>query len=197
MDDLQALTDEELVDASLLEQRAFAVLIDRYHSRLQRFVLRISNISSEEAEDIIQDTWIAAYRNLNGFDTKLSFSSWIYRIARNQTISQYRKRSVRPQGNSVELDDELLNTLASDISINHTIDNQLLKEHIGELLADLDEKYRTVLILKYVEDKTYSEIADILKKPEGTVATLLNRAKKRLEKLIATHPTHHHYGHTD
>ena len=73
--------------------------------------------------------------------------------------------------------------LAADLNIKEETDQTLLKEKIKTLLSKLDRKYREVLILKYLEDKDYTEISNILKKPMGTVATLINRAKNKFKEL--------------
>ena len=89
-------SDQELVVQALFDPEAFSQIIERYQDKLLRYIMRISNVSVQDAEDILQETFIKAYSNLNDYDHSLQFSSWIYRIAHNQTISSYRKRSVRP-----------------------------------------------------------------------------------------------------
>ena len=89
-------TDEELVKLALQKQEHFVYLINRYQHKLLRYIKRISNFSVEETEDILQEVFIKVYRNLEGFDQSLKFSSWIYRIAHNQTISHFRKSRAGP-----------------------------------------------------------------------------------------------------
>ena len=81
-------------------------------------------------------------------------------------------------------DDEYHN-LASDFDLGTAIDHTLLQEKINTALQCMDTKYRDVLVLKYLEDKSYEEIGDILKKPGGSVATLLHRAKKQFMKYYS------------
>src|SRR3989339_1384271 len=104
MDNLQDLsqkTDEELVSLSLQNQDNYLFLIRRYQDKLLRYIQRISNVSLEDAEDILQEVFIKVYYKLNDFDPDLKFSSWIYRITHNQVISHYRKTQARPK--TVEL----------------------------------------------------------------------------------------------
>ena len=93
-------TDEQLLELAKTNEQAFACLVDRYEKKLLSYIMRISNVNLQEAEDILQDAFIKAYTNINDFDSKLKFSSWMYRITHNEVISAYRKRKARPQGNA-------------------------------------------------------------------------------------------------
>jgi RNA polymerase sigma-70 factor (ECF subfamily) len=172
-------SDSELVEASLRDPQAFGVLVRRYQQKLRRYIRRLTNIPEEDIEDILQEIFIKVYYNLNGFDPSLKFSSWIYRIAHNQVISSFRKRSVRPQGNSVSIDDDNVWQFASELDVQKEIELASLRDHIFQVFDEMDLKYREVLVLRYFEEKDYQEISDILKKPKGTVSTLINRAKKQ------------------
>jgi len=174
-------TDEAIVALTLKDQEAFSHLVERYQARLQRFIRRISNVHPEEVHDILQEVFIKIYVNLNGFDQKLSFSSWAYRIARNTVISHHRKVTARPQkAYNADGEIEIFKRIASDLDLNRDVDGTLLREHLIEAMTEIDQKYRDVLVLRFFEEKSYDEIGDILKKPPGTVATLLSRAKKKL-----------------
>jgi RNA polymerase sigma-70 factor (ECF subfamily) len=173
-------TDEELVILSIENQYVFAHLIDRYQKKLGRYIKRISGLSDDDIEDILQDVFIKTYNNLNAFDQKLKFSSWIYRITHNQVISNFRKINTRPQSVVFEGDDEFLENIASGFDLEKQIDILANKEIILDIISSLDYKYREVLELKFLEEKDYNEISDILKKPKGTIATLINRAKKQV-----------------
>lgn len=177
-------SDEELVKLTLENQGYFLYLIKRYETKLLSYILRISGVSHEEAEDILQNVFIKVYQNLNEFDKSLKFSSWIYRITHNEVISNYRKNKVRPQSVEVELDNKILDKLISDLDIEREIDKQYLRRNISEVLIAMDKKYREVLILKFLEEKDYKEISDIIKKPMGTVATFINRAKKQFKQEL-------------
>lgn len=185
--DYQDKTDEELVKLSLENQGDFFYIMKRYEDRLFRYVRRISNFGTEEIEDILQVVFIKVYRNLNSFDladSEVKFSSWIYRITHNHVISEFRKKKVRPEYFSGEINEELLNNLVSNLDLARDTDLKYLKKNINKILAGLDQKYGEVLILKFLEEKDYKEISDILKKPMGTVATLINRGKKQFRQEI-------------
>ena len=183
--ELEALKDEELVVLALKSQDNFALIINRYKSKLFNYIRRITNVRDEDAEDLLQDVFLKVYLNLNDFDTDLKFSSWIYAIAHNQVISQHRKISVRAEGHSTNLEDESARKLASNINIEKEVDALYLKDNVNKVLDALPEKYRDILVLKFLEEKNYQEISDILKKPVGTVGSLMNKAKSEFKKELA------------
>lgn len=176
-------TDKELVSLTMDDPAVFGVLMTRYEHRMLVYIRRISAVTSEESEDILQDSFLKAYQNLNSFDDNLAFSSWLYRIVHNETISAWRKNKSRPQGNAAQVDDEFLERIVDTQDIIGEMDKELLKEVMSSVMVDMDDKYREILILKYIEDKSYDEISDILKKPAGTVATHISRAKGQFRDL--------------
>ncbi|MFH1030882.1 MAG: RNA polymerase sigma factor [bacterium] len=180
----EKLPDEELVKLTLENQDYFLFIIHRYKIKLFNYIRQITNIRAEDAEDILQDVFIKVYQNINDFDPKFKFSSWIYAITRNQVISSHRKLRARPEGYAVALDDETTNELVSEMDINKNVDYKFLKEHIQKVLSRMDEKYREVLVLKFMEDKGYEEISDIIKKPIGTVGSMINKAKKIFKEKL-------------
>ncbi|PIT90324.1 MAG: RNA polymerase subunit sigma [Candidatus Komeilibacteria bacterium CG10_big_fil_rev_8_21_14_0_10_41_13] len=177
-------TDQELVALAIKRTDDFKYLIDRYEAKLLRYIRRLSNFSSEDSEDLLQEIFIKVYQNLNSFDDSLKFSSWIYRIAHNQIISQYRKTKSKCKDLEIKADETLVNNLASEFDLKEMIDQKLTSEKLFKLINNLDKKYKEVLILRFFEDKDYREISDILQKPAGTVAALINRAKKQLKHLL-------------
>ncbi len=177
----QEKSDAELVELSLKNRDFFAYIVDRYEAKLLRYVRRITNLREDDLLDILQDVFVKVYQNLNDYDSGLSFSSWIYRITHNQVVDTYRKNKARPHGNAVDVDDSVLENFVNDFDFVEDLDLKFLKNNIQKILDSLDDKYREVLVLKFFEDKDYSEISDILKKPAGTVATLINRAKKQFK----------------
>lgn len=188
-------TDEELVVLTLKDKENYRYLMERYEEKLKRYIVRISGVRKEDAEDILQESFIKAYQNINDFDFDYKFSSWIYRIVHNETFSHLRKRKTRPKVIDSEFSSIIIDSLRDDLNIEKEMDRRYLTKHLSEIMSELDEKYRTVLTLKYLEDKDYREMSDILKKPMGTVATLLKRAKERLkEKIIKNQSSFKSYG---
>lgn len=184
-EDCMEKTDNELVKLSLDNSDHFLCLIKRYESKLLHYIMRISKFRQEDASDILQDVFIKTYYNLNEFNSKFKFSSWIYRIAHNQTVSEIRKKVSRP---SIPFEKEDIDRFEDAFDIVKEIDNSFDREIIDKVLSQLDEKYREVLILRFLDEKDYVEISDILKKPVSTVGNLIARGKilfkEEYEKLI-------------
>lgn len=191
--DCEKKTDEELVSLTLKNKEYFGCIIERYEQKLLRYMRRITNIAEDELKDVLQDTFISAYYNLNDFDVSLKFSSWIYRISHNQVISTHRKNKARPHGNLVDIDENILANIADDFDITKSVDIKYLRQHIDKILDHLDEKYKEVLVLRFFEEKDYKEISDILKKPMGTIATLISRAKKQFKDELKSQNINLHY----
>ncbi|MBW1848856.1 MAG: RNA polymerase sigma factor [Deltaproteobacteria bacterium] len=181
----QNKSDEELVQLSIVDVDAFYFLIKRYEPKIVRYISRMSGSKQDIAEDILQEIFIKVYRNLNSFNPKLKFSSWVYRIAHNEIINQYYKDKARTA--TVSLDDtdqiDLSAKLIYDEDIHNTYVFGETAKAVKKALEELPLKYREVLILRFFEDKDYKEISDILRKPPGTVAALLNRAKIKFKKI--------------
>ncbi|MCF7860560.1 sigma-70 family RNA polymerase sigma factor [Patescibacteria group bacterium] len=178
------LEDMELVRLSLADPDKFSYIIQRYQEKLGRYLRRLGANNEEDIQDLLQDIFLKVYLNLNDFDQNLKFSSWIYRIAHNQVISSFRKKQVRPEAHAFPIDNIGFDILADDISLDKLSDIHLSQAIIKTALEKVSVKHREILILKFFEDKSYEEISDILKKPQGTVASLLNRAKKSLKNAL-------------
>lgn len=175
-------SDESLVKLTLKNQTNFVYLIRRYKDKIFFYIKRISGFTEEDIEDILQDVFLKVYKNLNGFDGDYKFSSWLYGIARNETISAYRKKRARPQKVDLEMDEDGVEKISSDFDLEKEISDKLTAEEAAAVLYDLDQKYREVIILKFFEGLDYREISDVIKKPMGTVASLMNRAKQEFKK---------------
>jgi RNA polymerase sigma-70 factor (ECF subfamily) len=169
------------VEMTIKDLNAYRYIIDRYEKRLLRYIQRILFISKEDAEDILQEVFIKAYKNINGYDSRYSFSSWIYRIAHNEAVSFLRKKR-----NSIESsnDMEIFDNLPSDESIEDDFLIKLRDKEVREILKMLEPKYREPLILRYFEDMEYNEISDILHISLGSVSSLINRGKKKFKVLV-------------
>lgn len=182
-DEYKGKSDNELAALSVKNSDFFAYLMDRYEKPLGRYLSKIGGFYHDEKEQLLQDIFIKIYQNLNDFDGRLKFSSWAYRIAHNAAIDHLRRARVRGEVSNIGPEDEdLFESIPTDLDIAKETDRSYLSKHIRTVLDAMDPKYRSVLILKFFEEKEYSEISDILKKPIGTVATLLNRAKKQFRE---------------
>jgi RNA polymerase sigma-70 factor (ECF subfamily) len=172
-------TDAEIISLSLDDPDYYFCLLRRYEGKLLRYIIGFTGLCQEDAEDILQEVFINTYRNLNDFDPRMKFSSWIYRIAHNQAISHLRKASIRPV---VSFDSDDADRLAGEFNIAKEIDGEMERERINQVLERMDQKYREVLVLRFLDGKEYLEIADILKKPTSTVGNLISRGRKIFKK---------------
>ena len=177
--EFKKLSDEALV--SYIQEnngKGYEEIIDRYQNPLFRYVSRLLK-DADQVEDVIQDTFISTYENINGFDTKRKFSSWIYRIAHNKAINEIRK-----QKKNVSLEDAPeIEDRESKGSIEKEITEKEARALLEKNIQTLPLKYQEVIILRYLEDKSYEEISDILKIPTSTVGV---RIKRGLDKLKTT-----------
>ncbi len=180
--EIQAMPDEQLVlRAQHGLQLAYTVLAERYWQKLLRYVRRILP-NTNEAEDIVQDVLLKAYTNLNGFDTHRRFSPWIYRIAHNTIVDHAKTLGRRPLP---FFDPEILfpHPIAKerpDTEADLASIRQLLETHLDRLPT----KYREPLVLRYQEELSYRDIADILHLPTGTVSIRIKRGLAILRTTI-------------
>lgn len=182
------LSDRELVEKSLKQVDYFSCLYERYESRLLRYVKRMGVVTDEEAEDVLQEAFLKIWKNLNAFDPGLKLSSWLYRIVHNQAISCLRRKKSFGKDQKEAYDDKQYGNLQTEEQTDRPKVLEQTDQHIHKLLDLLPIKYKDVLVLKFLENMSYEEISDVLKIPEGTVATHINRAKKAFRKLAEQHP---------
>jgi RNA polymerase sigma-70 factor (ECF subfamily) len=178
-------SDEQIAQLAKVDDDFFGVLIDRYENKLSVYIKRLSGLSDDDASDVLQEIFIAAYRNINSFDSSLNFSSWIYRIAHNKTISYWRKHKKSLANVSVE---DNLAFVESVFSSEHVFEEAVLRENKEKVLEALESVpigYKEILILRFMEGRSYEEISDILKAPTSTVGTKIRRAKTSLKKELA------------
>lgn len=176
-------TDTQLVDLSLENQEYYYFLMKRYEMPLMNYIRKLSGMNRVDIEDILQEVFILAYQNLNDYDRQFKFSSWVYRIAHNQTVSMLRKRTKNDQDISWD-EHDLEQLVHSDVDIEQVLLQKMGYHDLLRIINLLPLKYKEVLLLKFVEEKDYQEISDILRKPMGTIGTLINRAKKKLLQEI-------------
>lgn len=177
------MSDEALVALVYDDQEVYAQLVSRYQDRLLRYIGYLLS-DDELAQDVAQNTFLKAFQNLRGFDVNRSFKSWIYRIAHNEAINaskqQYRQRFV-------DKAEELLAYLPAKDDVEAEYDEKVDSAHLNQLLHLLPVKYREVIVLSIVDELPYKEISTVLRIPMGTVATRINRAKRKLIDLYQLH----------
>ena len=179
------LNDLEIIQKSLVQVDYFSCLFERYEAKLLRYVKRMAFVTDEEAEDILQDSFIKVWKNLHAFDQGMKLSSWIYRIVHNQAVSSLREKKSFGKDQKTEWNETLFASIPEDTLAGAELEIENQENFTHEILAQMPLPYKEVLVLKFLENMSYDEISDVLKIPEGTVATRINRAKKAFKKLSA------------
>lgn len=187
----------ENVDA---RQKAFEDEMLPHMSALLYFALsKTSNIM--DAEDLLQDTFMNAYRYLDKFMSGTNAKGWLLRIMTNSFINRYRKRLKEPDQVNYEDEEKQYAFLNSRSSEDSDLQQEMLESQLGDEIADaldhLPDDYRTVTILSDIEGYTYEEIADFLEIPIGTVRSRLHRARKILRSILKEYAMDHGYAADD
>ena len=173
-------TDEQIVALVQKGDRdMYALIVERYERKLLRYGVYLLK-DHDIAADIVQDTFIKAYINLQSFNTHKKFSSWIYRIAHNEAIN-YIKRSKKSH-TFTELDTDEDDYLA-EYTLEKVIDKNLMKANVQKCLKNVDIKHQEIIGLFYFEGLKYEEISDILHMPTSTVGVKVSRARKALKDV--------------
>jgi RNA polymerase sigma-70 factor, ECF subfamily len=178
------LDDAELVVASRSgDQDAFAQLVQRHQRRVFNLVFRMLQ-QYEEASEITQETFLAAWQGLPAFRGDARFSTWLYRIAYNCCMKQLELRK-RDRALQVALQAEhILQRRDVDDRARDELEAHGFQDLIREHLSMLPAKYRIVLVLRHLQDMTYEEMAEILTMPIGTIKTHLFRARNLLKERL-------------
>ena len=175
------LSDSELVEM-LREPRTrregFAVLVKQYSDKLYWKVRRIV-LSHEDANDVLQNVFIKVWSNLQNFQGKSSLSTWLYRIAVNESLDFLRKQKLADKVSTDE-DDSVASRLMSD----EYFDGDEVQTRLQEAVARLPEVQRTVFSLKYFEEMKYSEISQILNTSEGALKASYHLAVKKITEYL-------------
>lgn len=169
------LSDEQIVLLVRVRgQELFRILVMRYQEKLMRYAKYLSR-DDMLAADIVQEVFIKVFKNINSFAADRKFSSWIYRITHNETISQLRKSS---REKTVDI-----GNLQLPNKINHEedFDKNVTMINVETALITMPQHYSEPFILYYFENKDYEDISNILQIPGGTVASRINRAKQYIK----------------
>jgi len=183
----EALSDNDLIKLIRQEdQERYREIIERYQGKLFAYIYRLIG-AKEEAEDLLQDVFIKAYRNLNSYDLDRKFSSWIYRIAHNEAVNYIKRKYLKKfiSWEDVSSTKDKLEIKSPEDGPEEIWSKKESVREVDEAIRKLPIKYRQVLLLRYFSDNSYEEISEILDKPLNTVGTLINRAKKKLYEEIS------------
>jgi len=189
---LEALKAGMEINGAELVRRAHAGDGPAWEEIVSTFSRRIFNLayrftsSAEGAEDLTQEVFIRIYRTLDQYDAKQGdLSNWLMRLARNLIIDDYRHRQRNPQNSFADaVDDHSYHLRAVGNSAQKEMERRELCSQVQEGIDRLPEDLRTCVILRDIEEMSYQEIVEVLKIPEGTVKSRINRGRIELAKVL-------------
>ncbi|MBI4143041.1 RNA polymerase sigma factor [Candidatus Uhrbacteria bacterium] len=185
---MEHLSDEEI---ALLVQHgnagAFRALVERYEVKLLRYGHRFLR-DGKDVEDLVQETFLRAYTNIQSFDVARRFSPWLYRIAHNMFVNAIRKRGREPV--SFFDPDVIFPHPTARETTDGAIIDRASRDAFDQCLDELPLKYREPFILRYIEDLDYQETAEILHIPVSTVGVRLHRARAMLKRIYEERQQH-------
>ncbi len=183
-----ARSDEELVRRSQQDdERAFGELVGRYESKVYSLALRMLR-NPEDAEDVLQDTFLRAYRGIKAFQGNSTFSTWIYRIAANSALMRLRKKQLPTV--SIEDADERETPVTIVDWKPGPVEQLLTKETLqamDEAIEALPPEFRQVFVLRDVEELSNAEVAEILDLSVAAVKSRLHRARLKVRNRLAAY----------
>lgn len=185
---------QELHDSDIIQQviqgntNAFNIILERYGSKVYSLCFRLTN-NETDAQDLTQNVFIKAFKNLNQFRFKSSLMTWFHSIAVHDWINIYRRRKILrffSLDRKIDTDEAEISLEIKDttMDVENHVEKQAAESRIQKLLAELEPEYRTVIILRFVEDKSYEEIAAICGCNVGTVGSRLSRGIEALRKKL-------------
>ncbi len=160
-------------------EAAFRILLERYQERLYWHIRRIV-LAHEDADDVLQNTFIKVYRNIGQFKGESKLYSWMYRIATNEALT-FLKRNSRMQGIS---DEALHEKMVSRLEADPYFDGDQAQVQLQRALASLPEKQRLVFNLKYFEEMTYDQMSEVLETSVGALKASYHLAVKKIEGFV-------------
>ena len=181
-------TDSTLINqAKSGDAQAYDKLLNKYRNSVYNLVYRMVR-DIEEAEDLTQEAFIKAFNSLAQFNEDYAFSTWLYKIATNNCIDFFRKRKLQTLSldKPIQYKDSEIHQEIPDPELNP--EKSILASErssiIREAIETLPEKYYTAIVLRHTEEKSYEEIAEILRLPIGTVKARIFRAREMLNKAL-------------
>ena len=188
--DLQHQDDETLVAQTQKgDAQAFDVLVERYKERLYATIYHMTS-NHEDANDLVQETLIKAFKSIDSFRGHSSFYTWVYRIAVNRTINFLKRRKNRNQyslddlDSSIQTDPDLVEMM-SHVTPRREVGLNELQTKLNEALQKLSESHRAVVTMHDIQGMTHADIAKVLKCSEGTVRSRLFYARQQLQGLLS------------
>ncbi|MDM5214844.1 RNA polymerase sigma factor SigW [Peribacillus sp. RS7] len=184
---MDALIKERINQVLKGDHNAFGEIVEIYKDKVFQICFRMLG-NRQEAEDLAQEAFVRAFVNIRSFNIQMKFSTWLYRIATNLCIDRLRKKKPDYYLDAEVAGTEGLNMysqIASDMAKpEEEVESLELQETIQVEIMKLPEKYRSVIVLKYIEELSLKEISEILDLPVGTVKTRIHRGREALRKQL-------------
>ncbi len=180
------VTDEELIRRFQAgDEAAFEEIVGRYKNRLMNFAYRFV-LDREEAEDIVQDTFLKVYQNRYAYKEIAKFSTWIYTITANLAKTILRKQRNRKLFYFSRLgpEDKDMDFPSKELSAHSKMEGKFDEQTIQRAIVKLPEHFRTAIILRDIQELSYEEISNIINAPLGTVKSRINRARLKLQEEL-------------
>jgi RNA polymerase sigma-70 factor, ECF subfamily len=178
--------DKKIIEEFLEgNEDSFNILVNRYLKPVYGFLFQLVR-SVDACDDLTQETFVKAWKNIKKFDTEKSFKTWIFTIAKNTAYDYFKKKKAIPFSNFY---DENGNNRLENFSDNSILPDEILNrkdiaKEMGEKLKEIPEKYQAILTLHYKEDFSLQEISEILKVPYNTIKSGHSRALQKLKEVI-------------
>lgn len=179
-------TDEELIERFQHgDLYAFDLIVKRYKNQLLNFIFRFLG-NQEEAEDLVQETFLRVYKNRRAYRKVAKFSTWIYTIAGNLAKTELRKRKRRKIFSITDLGYEEKDYEISDVAFSpeDQVNGLITEEIVQREIEGLSPKFREVIILRDIQELSYEEISKIVRIPLGTVKSRVNRGRLKLQERL-------------
>jgi RNA polymerase sigma-70 factor, ECF subfamily len=186
-------SDHDLVLAARSgKEKAYRELLDRYQRPVFSLIYRMVR-DRELAEDLAQETFVKVFNNIGSYNPEYKFSSWIFKIASNLSIDTLRKKQPvtvsldgsRNASSPDEIESTRITIASEDENPEELLEAKQLGQQIESAIAELRVEYRTAVVLRHVEGRSYEEIAEIMEVPLGTVKTYIHRARGELKERLA------------
>lgn len=172
----------ERLQSNTNKDLAFKELVTLYKERLYWHIRNIVK-SHDDADDVMQNTFIKAYRNIHSFKGESKLFSWLYRIATNESITFINKKAKRLQITNEEVQQRVISNLTSDVYF----EGDAIQLKLQQAIATLPEKQRLVFNMKYFEDIKYKDMSEILQTSEGALKASYHIAAKKIEDYLTNH----------
>jgi RNA polymerase sigma-70 factor (ECF subfamily) len=165
-----------VVRSQIGDETAFEELLRMYSPRLRFYVSKMLHERHENADDLLQEIWLSVFRALPKLRDAAAFHAWLFRIARDRVCREFR----RPQIHISFLDEPLIAELAADADAEEAVDTEAVHQHIEKL----SHEHREALVLRFIENLSYEEIASVTGSTLGTVRSRIHYAKRALRRAF-------------